>query len=317
MVRRIVSFLPSATEMAFALGLGDQVFGVSHECDYPLEARAKPVAVRNALPVERMSQAEIDVAVTERLRGGQSLYVIDEAAVRAAAPDLVLTQNLCEVCAPAGNEIAELFRLLDSQPQILWLTPKSIEQVFENIRDLGRATDRQVEAAALIASGRERLARVRRLASSAAGRPRVFCMEWMDPVYCSGHWVPEMVELAGGVDALGRLGTDSVRIAWDDVRSWAPEVLVVMPCGFHLAKAADEAQRLLDYPGWRDIPAVREGRVYVVDANAYFARPGPRVVDGAELMAHLVHPELFGWDGADDAYRRLETPVKRPILRAG
>ena len=317
MVRRIVSFLPSATEMAFALGLGDQVFGVSHECDYPPEARTKPVAVRNALPVECMSQAEIDVAVSARLRGGQSLYVIDEAAVRVAAPDLVLTQNLCEVCAPAGNEVAELFRLLPNQPEILWLTPKSIEQVFENIRDLGRAADRQVEAAALIANGRERLARVRRLASGAADRPRVFCMEWMDPVYCCGHWVPEMVDLAGGVDALGRLGTDSVRIAWDDVRSWAPEVLVIMPCGFHLAKAADEARSLFGYPGWRDIPAVRNERVYVVDANAYFARPGPRVVDGAELMAHLVHPELFGWEGAEDAYCRLETPLARPVLRAG
>lgn len=317
MARRIVSFLPSATEMAFALGLGDQVCGVSHECDYPPEARAKPVMVRNALPVETMSQAEIDVAVTERLRGGQSLYVIDETAIREAAPDLVLTQNLCEVCAPAGNEVAELFRLLPNQPEILWLTPKSIEQVFDNIRDLGQAADRHAEAAALIASGRERLARVRALASTAADRPRVFCMEWMDPVYCCGHWVPEMVDLAGGVDALGRLGTDSVRIAWGDVLSWAPEVLVIMPCGFHLAKAVDEAQRLLDYPGWRDIPAVRNGRVYVVDANAYFARPGPRVVDGVELMAHLVHPELFGWGGAGDAYHRLETPVAQPVLRAG
>jgi len=302
--------------MAFALGLGDQVFGVSHECDYPPEALSKPVVVRNALPVERMSQAEIDVAVAERLRGGQSLYVIDAAAVREAAPDLVLTQNLCEVCAPAGNEVAELFRLLASQPDILWMTPKSIEQIFGNIRDLGEAADRKAEAAALIAGGRARLQRVRALAGAAADRPRVFCMEWMDPVYCSGHWVPEMVDLAGGVDELGRLGTDSVRIAWDEVRAWAPEVLVVMPCGFHLAKAVDEARMLAAYPGWRDIPAVRNGRVYVVDASAYFARPGPRVVDGAELLAHLIHPELFGWFGAKDAYRRLEEAASQPV-RAG
>jgi iron complex transport system substrate-binding protein len=283
----------------------------------PAGARTKPVVVRNALPVETMSQAEIDVTVTARLRGGESLYVVDEAAVRLAAPDLVLTQNLCEVCAPAGDEIAELFRLLPNQPEILWLTPKSVEQIFGNIRDLAQATDRRSEAAALIEQGRERLARVRSCAGGAAHRPRVFCMEWMDPVYCCGHWVPEMADLAGGVDELGRLGTDSVRIAWDTVLAWAPEVLVVMPCGIHLVKALGEAQKLRTYPGWRDIPAVRDGRVYVVDANAYFARPGPRVVDGAELMAHLIHPELFGWDGAKDAYRRLGATAAQPILPAG
>jgi iron complex transport system substrate-binding protein len=318
MARRIISFLPSATEMAFALDLGDQILGVSHECDYPPEARAKPAVVRNALPVEQMSQAEIDVAVTERLRSGLSLYLIDEEVVRKAAPDLVITQNLCEVCAPSGNEMADLVRLLPTQPEILWLTPKSLDQIFENIRDLGGATEREAQAAQLIADGRERLARLGARADTAAERPRVFCMEWMDPVYCSGHWVPEMVALAGGVDELGRLGTDSVRIAWDTVLAWAPEVLVVMPCGFGLAKAFDEAQMLLDYPGWDDIPAVRDGRVYVVNANAYFARPGPRVVDGTELLAHLIHPQLFTWDGDPDAFRRLEVPAMgRPAVRAG
>ena len=318
MARRIISFLPSATEMAFALDLGDQILGVSHECDYPPEARAKPAVVRNALPVEQMSQAEIDVAVTERLRSGLSLYLIDEEVVRKAAPDLVITQNLCEVCAPSGNEMADLVRLLPTQPEILWLTPKSLDQIFDNIRELGGATEREAQAAQLIADGRERLARLSARAAAATERPRVFCMEWMDPVYCSGHWVPEMVALAGGVDELGRLGTDSVRISWDTVLAWAPEVLVVMPCGFGLAKAFDEAQMLLDYPGWGDIPAVRNGRVYVVNANAYFARPGPRVVDGTELLAHLIHPQLFTWDGDPDAFRRLEVPaVARPAVRAG
>jgi iron complex transport system substrate-binding protein len=318
MARRIASFLPSATEMAFALGLGDQVYGVSHECDYPPEARTKPAVVRNALPIEQMSQAEIDVAVTERLRGGLSLYEIDEGAVRNAAPDLVITQNLCEVCAPAGNEIADLLRLLPNTPEVLWLTPKSLEQIFDNVRDLGQATGREREAELLISRGRARLAQVRALADTAVRRPRVFCMEWMDPVYCCGHWVPEMVALAGGDDALGRLGTDSVRIAWDSVLAWAPEVLVVMPCGFGIAKAFEEAQRLLDYPGWGQIPAVSSGQVYVVDANAYFARPGPRVVDGTELLAHLIHPELFAWTGEQNAFRRLEAPsAAQPILRVG
>ncbi|HTT79256.1 MAG TPA: cobalamin-binding protein [Stellaceae bacterium] len=318
MARRIVSFLPSATEMAFALGLGDQVYGVSHECDYPPEARNKPAVVRSALPVEQMSQSEIDVAVTQRLRSGLSLYEIDSAVVQAAVPDLVITQNLCEACAPAGNEVADLLRLLPVAPDVLWMTPKSLEQIFDNIRDLGQATRREYEAELLISRGRERLERVRRVAETARHRPRVFCMEWMDPVYCCGHWVPEMVAIAGGADTLGRLGTDSVRIPWDSVLAWAPEVLVVMPCGFGMAKAFKEAQRLLDYPGWSQIPAVLSGQVYVVDANAYFARPGPRVIDGTELLAHLIHSELFAWTGEPDAFRRLETPrAAQALLRAG
>lgn len=308
MAHRIVSFLPSATEMMFALGLGDQIYGVSHECDYPPEARTKPVIVRNALPVERMSQAEIDVAVTERLRAGLSLYQIDSAVVLEAVPDLVVTQNLCEVCAPASDQVAELLRLLPNSPEVLWMTPKSLQEIFDNVRDLGKATGREQEAERVTASGNARLERVRVLARTAAHRPRVFCMEWMDPVYCCGHWVPEMVALAGGNDPLGRLGRDSVRISWDSVRALAPEVLVVMACGFGLNKAFEEAQQLLAYPGWRQVPAVSRGQVYVVDANAYFARPGPRVVDGTELLAHLFHPQLFSWNGEPDAFCRLETP---------
>lgn len=303
--------------MAFALGLGDQLYGVSHECDYPHEARAKPVMVRNVLPIEHMSQREIDVAVTERLRSGLSLYEIDGDAVRDAAPDLVITQNLCEVCAPAGNEMTDLLRLLPNAPEILWLTPKSLEEIFDNIREMGRATGRDHAAAELITRLRARLDRVGRIASTVAHRPRVFCMEWMDPVYCCGHWVPEMVALVGGDDPLGRLGTDSVRIQWDRVLDWAPEVLVVMPCGFGITKAVTEAQQLFSFPGWDQLPAVQRGQVYVVDANAYFARPGPRIVDGAELLAHLIHPALFAWTGAQDAFHRLMTPAAQPLLRAG
>jgi iron complex transport system substrate-binding protein len=304
--RRIVSFLPSATEMAFALGLGDQICGISHECDYPPEARTKPVMVHNALPIERMSQREIDVAVTERLRQGLSLYTINEALLQQTVPDLILTQNLCEVCAPAGNEISQALRLLPTKPEILWLTPKSIEGIFDNLTELAAATGRERQAEALIEAARARLDTVKSVAARAEYRPRVFCMEWMDPVYCCGHWVPEMVDLAGGIDALGRLGTDSVRIAWQDVLDWVPEVLVVMPCGFNLDQAIGLARQLPELPGWQSLPAVREGRVYVVDANAYFARPGPRVVDGTELLAHLIHPELFDWPGRPPAFHRLD-----------
>ena len=302
---RIVSFLPSATEMVCALGLGDRLLGVTHECDYPPEIAGKTIVVRNVLSIETMSQPEIDSAVTQRLRDGLSLYRVDETLMREIAPDLILTQELCQVCAPSGNEVSQLLKVLPSQPQILWLTPKSLEQIFDNLRDLGEATDRSQIAENLIAEGRARLEKIEAAARAAPSRPRVFCMEWMDPVYCCGHWVPEMVRIAGGIDGLGREGADSVRIQWQDVLQWKPEVLIVMPCGFGLEKAADQARMLASYPGWADLPAVRDGRVYAVDANAYFARPGPRVVEGTELLAHLLHPDLFEWKGPPGAFRKL------------
>lgn len=304
--RRIVSFLPSATEMVCALGLGDRLMGVTHECDYPPEIASKPVVVRNVLPIESMSQSEIDVAVTQRLRDGLSLYRVDEALMRQIGPDLIVTQDLCQVCAPSGNEVSQLLKVLPSNPQILWLTPKCLEQIFDNLRELGAATGRLATAETLIADGRARLEKVEATARTASSRPRVFCMEWMDPVYCCGHWVPEMVRIAGGSDQLGREGSDSVRVRWEDVLQWKPEVLIVMPCGFGLEKAADQARMLTSYPGWADLPAVRNGRVYAVDANSYFARPGPRVVEGTELLAHLLHPDRFEWQGPAGAFRKLD-----------
>ena len=188
---------------------------------------------------------------------------------------------------------------------MLWLTPTSLEQIFDNLRELGEATNRLREAEALIAAGRARLETVATVTRGLSYRPRVFCMEWIDPVYCSGHWVPEMVGLAGGRDELAREGAYSVRIAWEDVLHWAPEVLVVMPCGLDLQKTIVQAQQLLTFPGWSDLPAVRAGNVYAVDANAYFARPGPRVVEGTELLAHIIHPDLFDWNGAAGAFCKL------------
>ena len=305
MRQRIVSFLPSATEMAYALGLGDRLLAVSHECDYPAAAKSKPVVVRPLLPVERMKQGEIDRQVTQRLRDGKSLYELDEGAIRELAPDLILTQDLCQVCAASGNEATQLLASLPRKPQVLSMTPKSLEGIFATVLELGEATGTAERARELIAAARARLAQVAKRTQGAAQRVRMFCMEWLDPPYCCGHWVPEMIDFAGGQDDLARRGTDSVRIAWEQVQSYAPEVLVVMPCGYGLTKAASLAQGLRAYPGWNELPAVRSDQVYVVDANSYFARPGLRVVDGTELLAHLLHPQLIGWDGPADAFLRL------------
>jgi iron complex transport system substrate-binding protein len=304
--QQIVSFLPSATEIACALGLSEQLVGITHECDYPPEIMGKPVVVRSALPIEQMNQREIDKAVAERMRAGHSLYEVDEELLQELAPDLILTQDLCQVCAPSGSEVSQALNLLPKKPQIIWLTPMSIEEIFANVRELGEVTGRAKEAAELVATGRARLEQVAAMTRNLSYRPRVFCMEWLDPVYCGGHWVPEMVRLAGGVDALSIEGGDSVRIPWNEVLEWAPEVLIITPCGLNLEKTIGQASQLPNYPGWSNLPAVVGGRVFAVDANSYFARPGPRVVDGTELLAHLIHPQLFSWNGPATAYQRLE-----------
>lgn len=292
--------------MVYDLGLEDQLVGVTHECDYPPQAQDKAVVVSNALPIEKMNQAEIDVAVAERMRNGLSLYQVDEELLRELAPDLILTQNLCQVCAPSGNEVAQVLRVLAKQPEIVWLSPRSLEEIFGNVKQLGEATGRAPEAEQLVATAREKLKHIAALTSELAVRPRVFCMEWLDPIYCSGHWMPEMVEIAGGVDQLARRQSDSVRIPWSAVADFAPEVLIITPCGFNLEKVVAQTPQLLNYPGWSELPAVRNGRVYAVDANAYFARPSLRVVGGTELLAHLIHPEIFDWRGPTTAFAKIE-----------
>ncbi|MDP8913258.1 MAG: cobalamin-binding protein [Pseudomonadota bacterium] len=297
--------------MAYALELGENLVGVTHECDFPAEARSKPAVVRNALPIETMTQREIDSAVADRLRQGLSLYELDAALIEELSPDLIITQSLCDVCAPSGNEIAKLLERLSKKPEILWMTPRNLSEIAENVDSLGAATGRQAEARTLLEQWRSRLEVVQERSALAAYRPRVFCMEWLDPVYCSGHWVPEMVRLAGGIDGLGREGGDSVRITWDQVLDWAPEVLVFMPCGYALQAATEQAAGLAALPGFGTVPAVRGGKVYAVDASAYFARPGPRVVEGTELLAHLIHPGLFQWDRSFEGSRLINLhPVK-------
>ncbi len=301
---RIVSLLPSATEMIYGLGLQDRLVGVTHECDFPSAAKGLPVLVRPVLPLETMTQGEIDIAVAARLREGKSLYEIDERLLAELAPDLIVTQDLCQVCAPSGNELTQALAALPQKPDVIWMTPRTLAGVQDNIRALAAATGAQAQVAQMIADGDARLAVVESRAASLARRPRVFCMEWLDPVYCSGHWVPEMVRLAGGEDALGRAGAESVRIPWSDVVAFAPEILILMPCGFSLEQAIAQTGLLAPYQGLRDLPAVAADQVFVVDANAYFARPGPRLVDGVELLSHLIAGAP--WHGPEDAFRRID-----------
>ena len=304
--QRIVSFLPSATEMVCALGLEERLVGITHECDYPPSVKGKPVVVSNAIPVESMTESEIDAAVSGRVQDGHSVYQVDERLLRELAPDLILVQDLCDVCAPSGNEVSRALKVLAAKPEILFLTPKSLAGILQNLRDVGRAAGCPEEAENWIKDASAKLEKIEATARGLASRPRVFCMEWLDPLYCSGHWVPEMVRIAGGVDQIAREGTDSIPVPWTDILAWSPEVLIVMPCGCHLSKTLELAAKLGAFPGWSDIPAVRKGQVFAVDASSYFARPGPRVVQGVSLLAHLIHPEAFSWEGPKDAYQKLD-----------
>lgn len=275
---RIVSLLPAATEIVYALGAGDELIGRSHECDYPASVRDRPVVSRPALALDGLSQAEIDDAVATRMRRGESLYVVDEVRLDALAPDVILTQDLCQVCAPSGNELVRALRSLPRQPDVLYLTPRTLAEIDDNIRQVARVLGRDAQANELIAASHERLERVR---ERTRGKPRrrVTFLEWTDPPFCAGHWVPEMIEIAGGEDRLGRPGADSVRISWNEVRAFAPEAVIVAPCGYGLAEATRLAAAMPEISGARVVP---------VDANAYFARPGPRYAEGVEVLAGVI-----------------------------
>ena len=275
---RIVSFLPAATEIAHALGAGNDLVGRSHECDFPADVRRLPIVSRPALSLDGLTQSAIDDAVTARMRTGESLYVVDERLLNDLAPDVVLTQDLCQVCAPSGNELTRALASMPSRPSVVYLTPRTLAEIDENILAVGDAIGRTTEAHALVDRIRARLDRLRNFGRHVTRPPRVSFLEWTDPLFCAGHWVPEMIEIAGGVDRLGRPGGDSVRISWDDVRAWDPEIVIVAPCGFGLA----DAERLA-----RELPPIPGARIVPVDANAYFARPGPRYVDGIELLSRI------------------------------
>lgn len=292
-VKRIVSLLPSATEMIYALNLQDRLVAVTHECDFPEEARSKPVAVRSALDLSSLSPAEIDRAVSDSLRSGRDLYRIDYDLLRSLSPDLIIGQALCDVCAVPSSKMSEIISSLDFRPELLDMSPTTIGGILRNIMDLGRVTGKEGSARALTLKLQARIAAIQRTTRNYSSRKRVFFMEWVDPVYCGGHWVPQMIEIAGGVDGLSCKGRPSVRMRWEDVLSYNPEVLIVASCGRHVPEILREANILARLPELNSLDAVRNSEVYAVDASSYFARPGPRIVQGIELLAHILRPDLF------------------------
>ncbi|MEM3086845.1 MAG: cobalamin-binding protein [Halobacteria archaeon] len=288
---RIVSLLPSATEMVFLLGLGDRLVGRSAECDFPAEVRRKPVVSRPV--VADGPSAEINKAVSGHLHAGRGLYTVDRALLARLRPDLILTQEVCGVCAPTPGTVEAALRGLRHRPEVLSLSPSRLGDIPDDVRRVAEAAgcaDLGDRAASAL---RKRLARVRELLGRVRERPRVFCLEWLDPPFAAGHWIPDMVEAAGGEDLLGLAGQDSRPLSWPDIAELRPEFLVAMPCGLSLERARRElpeaARKASDF--WRAIPAVRRGRLFATDGSAYFNRPGPRVCEGVEILAEILHPE--------------------------
>jgi iron complex transport system substrate-binding protein len=294
---RIVSLLPSATEIVAALGLAEELVGITHECDWPPEIAGTPIMTSSVFDLATTSSGDIHRLVSDAVHGGSSLYTLDEAALEAAHPDLILTQELCEVCAVSYRQVNEVARAIDADITVVSLEPTSIEGIFNTISTVGAMTDAEDEAVELIESLRTRLGivetRVHERRKDGHEAPRVVGLEWLDPPFALGHWVPEQIRRAGGWDLLGQDGQRSRETDWQSVIDVDPEMIVLMPCGYHLAETVAEWERTPRPVGWDSIEAVRRGNVFAVDGSAYFSRPGPRVLDGIETLAEIFDPDTF------------------------
>jgi iron complex transport system substrate-binding protein len=288
---RIVSILPSATEILFALGLDDEIVGVSHECDYPLRAKTKTSVVSSRIPKETPT-AEIDRLVREHVERGESIYAVNRDLLEQLQPDLIFTQDLCHVCAATPAELGAALATLSKRPQIISLDPHDLGDVWRDILWVGQVIGRSEHAQHLVTRIGERLGMLQERLASYAERPKAVVLEWLQPFYVGGHWVPEMVEAAGGVDVLGKAKVPSRRVTMQEIVAAAPEVMFIAPCGYNAEQARDEYLSLAFSQEWQTIPAVRDGRVFALDANGHVSRPAGRLVTGTESMARAMHPEI-------------------------
>ena len=292
-MHRIVSLLPAATEIAAALGLLDEIVGVSHECDFPIEANERPRITHCPVHNTGLTSYEVDQWVRGALHDTGSIYTIDESLLRKLRPDVILTQKLCDVCAVGYGTVAKLAQTLPGPPRVVNLEPTSLVDIFDDIRRVADACDVRERAETLIVNLSERVENVRKRSARIAHRPRCFLMEWVDPPFCSGHWGPELVEIAGGHDPLGRKHQPSAQIDWQQVVNANPDIVVLALCGYDIDRARRDYELLRRFPGFDSVPAAHTNEIYVVNASAYFARPGPRIVDSLEILAAILHPREF------------------------
>jgi iron complex transport system substrate-binding protein len=290
---RVVSLVPAATEIVAALDMTDALVGVSHECDWPDAVRAKPRITRCDIHGNTLPSAETDRWVRERLRDGASLYTLDEATLRALEPDVILTQRLCDVCAVGYGSVLAFAATLPGPPAVVNLEPQRLGDVFQDVLNVGEALGVGARAAEVVTALQQRVNELRRRTRTLPPR-RCVLLEWLDPPYRSGHWGPDLVTVAGGFDPLGVAGANAAAVAWDAVHAAAPEVVVIACCGYDVARTRQDLPLVMALDGWHDLPAVRHGAIWIADGSAYFSRPGPRLVDSAELLAQCLHPDTFG-----------------------
>ncbi|HEY0006650.1 MAG TPA: cobalamin-binding protein [Pyrinomonadaceae bacterium] len=308
---RIVSLLPSATEIVCALGLVDQLVGVTHECDYPPTVAGKPRLTASRISHETMTSAEIDHAVRTKLDGHGSIYELDQERLRELKPDLILTQELCEVCAVSYKIVLAAARMFETEVRVVSLEPNTIEDILASIRTVGQLTGREAEAVELVQQLTARLDRVAAGTAEIERRPRTLMLEWLEPPYAPGHWVPEQVAIAGGDSSFGLAGQPSLITTAAEIRAYAPEVVIMIPCGYYKEDTLRQLPQSCLPEGWRALPAVQSGEVWAVDATSYFSRPGPRVARGVEILARILHPEIFGPPEKDEAVRVPAELMKR------
>ncbi|HEX8746085.1 MAG TPA: cobalamin-binding protein [Pyrinomonadaceae bacterium] len=301
--QRIVSLLPSATEIVCALGLKDSLAGITHECDYPQGLERLPRLTRSRISHETMTSSEIDHAVRSQLDGHGSIYDLDEERLLGLRPDLIITQELCEVCAVSYKTVRRAARMFETDVRVVSLEPNTIADIFDNIRTVAQLTGREGAAEELIAGLTARLNRLEDAAPTIKARPRTLMLEWLEPPFSPGHWVPEQVRLAGGDHGFGRAGEKSVTTSAEEIREYAPEVIVMIPCGYYKEDILRQLPGARLPEGFLELPAVERKEVWAVDATSYFSRPGPRVVDGAEILARILHPEIFGRPKEAEAVR--------------
>jgi iron complex transport system substrate-binding protein len=292
---RIVSFLPSATETLYELGAGSQIVGVTHECKYPSQARKKPRVIRSSFDPDHMTGRDIDNKIVELMHSGKDIYIVDENILKRVCPDLIVAQGLCEVCSPFTKEINRAVSILGDRrrPDVLVLDPHDLDDILVSIMDVAEKIGKVREGRKLVASLQKRIDRVRSI-MKLKRRPKVLCVEWMDPLFTAGHWVPQMVEYAGGINGLSSAGEPSRRMDIDEAEQLDPDAIVLMPCGFDIDQTLQELPALTGNEKWKSLQAVKNGNVYAVNANAYFSKPGPRIIVGLEIIAKILHPETSG-----------------------
>jgi iron complex transport system substrate-binding protein len=298
---RIVSFLPSSTEILYEIGAGSQIVGVTHECKYPDDAKRKPQVINASFDVKKMNSEEIDQKIIELMHSNRDIYLINDEKLREAKPDLIIAQGICEVCAPFAKEIDRAFSILGYRPDILVLDPHDLDDILTSIMDIAERVNRVTEGRKLVVSLQKRIDGIRMRSAQRIeegkkknnDKPKVLCLEWVDPFFIAGHWVPQMVEIAGGINRLSYTGKPSRRINIDEIKNYNPDKIILMPCGFDIERTVEEAKILEANDKWKSLQSVQSDQVYVVNAGAYFSKPGPRTITGLEIIAKILDPEGF------------------------